>query len=478
MTTGSTLLITFDGLRRDRVSAELMPNLFRFMAEGSDFLNSRSVFPSETRVAVTSTMTGSPPAAHGVVANQFIHTVRPDGLFRTSEWEDLDLAAQAGQLLDRQTMGERMAAAGKTMAVVSTATKGASRMMNSSAHTLGQPVFSVHGTPVSTPELHDAVIAVLGDVPPAEAPNSARITYATTALMEVIYPRYEPDFCVFWMNEPDTSSHKFGVLGAETEAAQRMADENFGRLLTWWHAGHGPENIVVMSDHGQITGQVQLETSDIIPAGFGRASIGSFSGVYLHDKSDARKAELVDWLVRQDFCGLVFASDAEGRAIVGALPCSAVRTDHSRGADVSFTLRATNCNKEFGADVDKCIFVGGIPSGGGMHGGLNRGELSTVLTAQGPAYRRQFKSDVPCWLPDIIPTILASMGLPADGSEGRPLVEALVGDDPRFGISPAVETRILSASLHGHEQYLRQWVIEGKTIVDCGWTEGAGAWGK
>ncbi|UXN74774.1 alkaline phosphatase family protein [Devosia sp. A8/3-2] len=165
------------------------------------------------------------------MANQFIHAVRPDDLFRTSEWDDSELAVRAGQLLDCQTMGERMAAAGRTMAVVSTATKGASRMMNSSAHTLGQPVFSVHGQPVSTPDVHEAVAAQLGEIPPAGAPNSARVTYATTALMEVIYPRHKPDFCVFWMNEPDTSSHKFGVLGTETEAAQRMADENFGRIL-------------------------------------------------------------------------------------------------------------------------------------------------------------------------------------------------------------------------------------------------------
>ncbi|MFK4808710.1 alkaline phosphatase family protein [Devosia sp. ZW T5_3] len=476
MTTGSTLLLTFDGLRRDRVNADLMPNLFRFMAEGSNFLNSRSIFPSETRVAVTSTMTGNPPGAHGVVANQYIHAVRPNGLFRTSEWEDLELAAQAGQLLDRQTMGERMAAAGKTMAVVSTATKGASRMMNSSAHALGQPVFSVHGMPVSTPDVHDAVVAQLGDIPPAGAPNGVRVTYATTALLEVIYPRHKPDFCIFWMNEPDTSSHKFGVLGAETEAAQRMADENFGRILAWWQAGNGPENIVVMSDHGQITGHAQLETLDIIPAEFGRASIGSFSGIYLHDTSDARKAEVVDWLVRQDFCGLVFASDVEGNAVAGALPWSAVRNDHPRGADVGFTLRATDSSESYGPDVDGCIFAAWITPGGGMHGGLNRGELSTVLAAQGPAYRKAFQSDAPCWLPDIIPTILTTMGLSTEGAEGRPMVEALVGDDARFGIAPAVETRVLSASLNGHQQYLRQWTIEGKTIIDCGWTDGTGAW--
>lgn len=476
MTTGSTLLLTFDGLRRDRVTAELMPNLSRFMAEGSDFLNSRSIFPSETRVAVTSTMTGNPPGAHGVVANQYIHAVRPDGVFRTSEWEDLELAAHAGQLLDRQTMGEHMAAAGKTMAVVSTATKGASRMMNSSAHALGQPVFSVHGMPVSTPDVHDAVVAQLGKIPPAGAPNSARVTYATTALMDVIYPRHQPDFCIFWMNEPDTSSHKFGVLGAETEVAMRMADENFGRILAWWQAGNGPENIVVMSDHGQITGHAQLETLDIIPAEFGRASIGSFSGIYLHDTSDARKAEVVDWLVRQDFCGLVFASDAQGNAIAGALPWSSVRNDHPRGADVGFTLRATNSSETYGPDVDGCIFAASITPGGGMHGGLNRGELSTVLAAQGLAYRQNFQSDVPCWLPDIIPTILTTMGLSTEGAEGRPMVEALVGDDARFGIAPAVESRLLSASLNGHEQYLRQWVLEGKTIVDSGWTDGTGGW--
>lgn len=476
MSTGSTLLLTFDGLRRDRVSAELMPNLFRFMAEGSNFLNSRSIFPSETRVAVTSTMTGSPPGAHGVVANQFIHPVRPDDLFRTSEWEDLELAAAAGQLLDRQTMGERMAAAGKTMAVVSTATKGASRMMNSSAHALGQPVFSTHGMPVSTPEVHDAVTALLGVIPPADAPNIARVTYATDALMQVIYPRYQPDFCIFWMNEPDTSSHKFGVLGAQTETAMRMADDNFGRILAWWHSGNGPENIVVMSDHGQITGHAQLETLDIIPAEFGRASIGSFSGVYLNDPSDDRKAELVDWLVQQDFCGLVFASDADGKAIRSALPWSAVRNDHPRGADVGFTLRATNSSENYGPDLDGCIFAAWITPGGGMHGGLNRGELSTVLAAQGPAYRKAFRSETPCWLPDIIPTVLTTMGLTTEGSEGRPLVEALAGDDPRFGVAPAIETRTLSAERHGHEQYLRQWVIEGKTIVDCGWTEETGAW--
>src|SRR5690606_35566994 len=168
-----------------------------------------------------------------------------------------------------------------------------------------QPVFSMHGLPVSNAELHDKVVARLGNIPEATAPNFERMTYSTNVLMEVIYPNYNPDLCVFWMKDPDMSSHLLGVTAAETEAAQKNCDDNFGRILAWWRAGNGPENIIVMSDHGQITGQRQLETLDIIPAEFGEASIGSFSGIYLNDKSDAEKARVDAWLVEQEFCGLL-----------------------------------------------------------------------------------------------------------------------------------------------------------------------------
>jgi len=476
MTKGSTLLVCFDGLRRDRATPELMPNLARFMAKGSNFINSRSIFPSETRVAVTSTMTGSPPGDHGLVANQFIHPVRPGELFKTADWDHLEVAAQAGQLLDRQTMGQRLDAAGLKMAVVSTASKGASRMMNSSAHALGQPVFSVHGVPVSSPEVHDLVVAQLGEIPAAGAPNSARITHATSALLDVIYPNYAPDFCVFWMSDPDISSHAFGVIAPQTAQSQKVCDDNFARIIDWWRAGNGPENIIVMSDHGQITGTRQLERFDLVPAEFGKASIGAFSGIYLDDRSDAGKAKVVDWLAGQGFCGLIFASASDGSAIEGALPWSAVRNDHPRNADVGFTLRATDSSVQHGPALDQCIFAAHIPVGGGMHGGLNKGELSTVLAAQGPAYRAGYTSETPCWLPDIAPTILTTMGLGLEGTSGRPLVEALAGDTPGFGVAPDVQIRVLSASHKGHEQHLRQWVIEGQTIVDCGWTSGTGAW--
>ncbi|MEL6963498.1 MAG: alkaline phosphatase family protein, partial [Pseudomonadota bacterium] len=59
------VICVFDGLRPDRVTAELTPNLYRFAQSGIWYRESRSVFPSVTRVATTSFATGSKPETHG-----------------------------------------------------------------------------------------------------------------------------------------------------------------------------------------------------------------------------------------------------------------------------------------------------------------------------------------------------------------------------------------------------------------------------
>jgi hypothetical protein len=473
MKMGSTLVVTFDGLRRDRATAELMPNLAAFMRAGANFINSRSIFPSETRVAVTSTVTGAPPRDHGLVANQYVHNAVVQGrAFQTADYKDLMAADAIGQLIDRKALGERLAAAGKTMAVVSTATAGATWMMNHKARTVGHPVFSVHGEPISTPDLHRAALEKFGPVPAGATPNTARLDYACSVLTDIVYPEIDPDLCMFWMSDPDSTSHAFGVNGAETEASQRGADNAFGRILEMWRSGNGPENLVVMSDHGQITGVQQINVAEHLPEYAGRMSIGSFSGLYLENQTPEALADLVKHLSEQPWCGLIFAETADGQVIEGALPWSAVSHGHKRGATVGFTLRATAPSTEKANLNDQCLFAAHIEPGGGMHGGLNRGELSTVLAAAGPAFVPDMVSEVPCWLPDIAPTLLTVLGLPTDGTSGRALTEALVGD----GRVPAVEQRTLTAKIGGHEQTLQQWLVEGTAITDCGWTGGTGAW--
>jgi hypothetical protein len=470
MKAGSCLIVTFDGLRRDRATPALMPNLAGFMAQGSDFINSRSVFPSETRVAVTSTATGCPPVAHGLVANQYLHPATPGRAFQTADYRDLMAADAMGQLIDRPSLGERLAAAGRTMTVVSTATPGATWMMNPKARELGQPVFSVYGPPVSTSPLHEAALATFGPVPAAGTPNGARVDYATRVLTELVYAEDTPDLCILWFSDPDITSHGFGVLGHETEEAQAHADTAFGRILDWWKAGLGPENLIVMSDHGQITGARQIDPARHLPQWVGRMSTGSFNGIYLDDKSSAGKQAVIDTLTGFDWVGLIFADSDTGEPLEGAMPWSLVGNGHSRGPDIGFTLRATPPSDQ--AAEDQCYFTAHIQPGGGMHGGLNRAELSTVLAGGGPAFRAGFQSEVPCWLPDIAPTVMTVLGLAVDGMEGRALTEALVTGMP----APVFDKKLHSVSYRGHEQHLSYWQVGEKTIVDCGWTSGNGEW--
>ena len=464
------LIVTFDGLRRDRATPGLMPNLAGFMAQGSDFINARSVFPSETRVAVTSTATGCSPAAHGLVANQYLHPATPGRPFQTADYRDLMAAAAMGSLIDRPSLGDRLAAAGRTMAVVSTASPGATWMMNPNARELGHPVFSVYGPPVSTRSLHEAALAEFGPVPQAGTPNNDRIDYATRVLTELVYAGEAPDLCIMWLSDPDITSHGFGVLATETEQAQAHADAAFGRVLEWWRAGRGPENLIVMSDHGQITGVRRVDPVRMLPQWASRMSTGSFNGIYLDDRTFAGKQAAIDVLSDLDWVGLIFADGDEGRPLEGALPWSLVGNGHPRGPDVGFTLRATQPSA--GAAADQCYFAAHIQPGGGMHGGLNRGELSTILAGAGPAFKAGFRSEVPCWLPDIAPTVMTILGLPTHGMEGRALGEALIGGPP----APDVERKLQSLSHRGHEQHLSYWQVGGRTIVDCGWTSGNGAW--
>ena len=78
------IMVALDGMRPDMVDAAATPNLFALAAEGTRFANARSVFPSETRVATPSFITGCRPGAHGMVANTvFDASVAPDRLLRT-----------------------------------------------------------------------------------------------------------------------------------------------------------------------------------------------------------------------------------------------------------------------------------------------------------------------------------------------------------------------------------------------------------
>ncbi|MCK1410397.1 alkaline phosphatase family protein [Bradyrhizobium sp. 76] len=61
------LIVLFDGLRPDLVKPSLTPNLVRLQRRGAVLARQRTVSPSETRIALTSLVTGATPDRHGII---------------------------------------------------------------------------------------------------------------------------------------------------------------------------------------------------------------------------------------------------------------------------------------------------------------------------------------------------------------------------------------------------------------------------
>ena len=59
------IMVALDGLRPDMVDPVATPHLHALGAAGARFSRARSVFPSETRVATPSLITGCRPGDHG-----------------------------------------------------------------------------------------------------------------------------------------------------------------------------------------------------------------------------------------------------------------------------------------------------------------------------------------------------------------------------------------------------------------------------
>ncbi|MHA1166149.1 MAG: alkaline phosphatase family protein [Alphaproteobacteria bacterium] len=105
------LIVVFDALRPEFVTREQTPNLYSFAKGGVRYTNSRSTFPTETRVNQSAVTTGCYPSKHGIVANKFVlDELGADRVLNTGDDLQLEPAFEhlSGRLLDVPTLGERL----------------------------------------------------------------------------------------------------------------------------------------------------------------------------------------------------------------------------------------------------------------------------------------------------------------------------------------------------------------------------------
>ncbi|NKC32478.1 alkaline phosphatase family protein [Falsiroseomonas selenitidurans] len=429
------VVMALDGMRPDLVSPTLTPNVARLVAEGVRFAQARSVFPSETRVATPSFITGCRPGGHGMVANTlFDAAVAPGRLLRTKLVADVMAMAQGRESpLERPSLGERLAEAGLSFALVSAGSAGAARLLHPAAERLGGFRWNVEDV---DGEAAERVRDRLGPTPPHVVPNVARLEHAGRVLLEVVLPERRPDVALLWLSEPDIAFHWGGLLSPAAREGLAAADAIVGRVMAWRDAQPDAAEIglLVISDHGHVTGVGKLSLAEELrKAGF-RAGTGmapdvdvvvapaAAPGLWFRDPAMA--PQVAEFLSRQPWAGPLLARDASILPAGQALPLSLLGSGHRRSADLVATFAGTETPDAWGLPGTAPFDAPDVPEGGGMHGGLHRAELATVLVMQGGPFRRGAVAETPADLTDIAPTLLHLLGLGSEGCEGRPLAAA------------------------------------------------------
>jgi hypothetical protein len=165
-----------------------------------------------------------------------------------------------------------------------------------------------------------------------------------------------------------------------------------------------------------------------------------------------------DWFMGREDIGMVFARDDLVDSLPGSLPQSLVMHGHARDPELFFLMRASDDPDKWGLPGQSGL-IAGVELGGGMHGGLNRYELTTTLIVQTPEGRRGADAS-PVGLVDIAPTVADLLGVPMSAAGAPlPLFEARA-DGP--------QTELHEASRAGYSQELHRSLVEGRVYLDHG----------
>lgn len=485
------LIITFDALRPDMVTPQLMPNLCRFRENGVFWPKMHSTFPTETRVNQTAVITGCYPERHGIVGNRFVDPVAAPGrLFDTGIESQLREGDKrlGGKLLGVPSLGELLQSANKSFATISAGTPGGGRMLNHKAEELGGFRMALHA-PEATVGLAppgqrcevEYIEKAFGPIPKHEIPALDWNAYAIRVYLDYVEPKLRPDVAILWLSEPDTSYHEKGIGSDESLAAAQCVDQLFGQVLENRDIGSSSDlQIITLSDHGQITVASQkLNLScKLKAAGFSvdetleggadvALALSSAGGLYVRDSDPNLIRAIVDWIQRENWCGPVSTRDGDC-----TLKHSDLMWNHSRTPDIGLILKADDRKNDYGY-VGHTFQDSTYPTGGGIHGGLHKSELNNWLVASGSMFKSKQTIDIPAGNVDLLPTILFLLGIDVPSHvQGRVLLEALneMLDCP----PPAVkDEEVIVKERSGRRTILNKSHVNGTQYINSCWVEGS-----
>ena len=470
---GNVLIVVFDGLQPAQITPELMPNLAEFARTGVTFGNHHPVFPTVTRVNVSSLVTGCRPGRHGLAGNTFLcRDYDPHRVIAAMEPTLQAIADRTGKTLLVPTLADILGRHGLEYVAIGTGTSGNAYQHNPNADAAGGA--TIHPDFTLPRPLHAELASRFGDWPAQDLPNTARLVHARRIMTEYILPERNPAVALLWSSEPDKTQHEDGVGLGRAPQALAEADAEFGELLAWLErAGRADTtDIFVASDHGYSTISEVVRIEPMLrDAGFpeidqtGGVAVANNGGsvlFYVHE-ADATAAErLAGWLMSQPWCGPLFASERVGQP-AGALPMSTIGADGPRSPDLMMSF-------PWNGEANSAGYLGHAPATGGavgqgQHGSLSRHELRNTGLGRGPSLRNGTLIATPTGNIDLAPTILRLLGIEGNAAmDGRVLTEALEGG----GEAPATDCKTYSAESGAYRQEVQISTVGSTGYVDWG----------
>ena len=387
-------------------------------------------------------------------------------------------------------MAELLAQKGKTMRVLCANSAGSTRLQNMHADRYpGHLNACIHALEKAIPiNERNRLLQHSPATMPLTFPDFA----AQSEMLDILF-RDElnngvqnlADMTVFWIGEPDHSSHEIGLKSELTERARTHADKLFGRIYDWWLKEGRSRNVqlVTMSDHGHgeiaghvdfvgilrqagctvVTDQEILDGADSNEAEM--VLVGDYTaGLWVKDNSVENLTRIAQILTSDPCVGLVFSQpneqyrDAVAGRVPGTLSEALVFSENVRGPDLRILGRGDN-------STGRILSGGHYSLGCGNHGGLTPAELHAHLSCAGMAFTQQTRRHkAPAGHDDLAKTMLTLMGAEANHSPARVLEEAIQDDvDESYGVfTMRLSQGKLSMTVE-HAHYAgRRYVLSGE----------------
>ena len=480
------VLIVWDGMRPDFVSAENTPTLFAAAQNGVTFLQHHPVYISSTEVNGTALATGVYPGQSTIIANdEYRPAIDPLAPFET-QW--LANIRKGDKIWDNHylafpTVSEILHTSNLITAIAGA--KPVAALHDRTARPENSPNVVLFAGRTLPEQWQNKLTTALGSFPLAGPTKTNIDEWTTSALTGSLWSKGVPSFSLLWLAEPDWSQHRDGPGAPNPLLAIQDDDRCLASVLQTLKEKNALDStdVILVSDHGFSTVTQAIDVGDALktngfntfhkfpssgakPGDIMIVSLGGASLCYVtgHDQQEMERA--VHVLQAQPFTGVIFTRTP----VAGAFALADARLESPYAPDIVVAMRWTDAKSQYG--VPGMIFLdgGAFATSKGSHGSLCPTEMHNTCLAFGPDFKPGLRDSLPTGNIDIAPTILWILGVPPPHAmSGRVLTEALTGGGPAPEASaPLHQVASWRGTNFVWRQYLDISTVNGVAYFDQG----------